>query len=156
MSKGHRLKMESSRLTQHVMHDNLTGFPRDKIQLKKTLEMVEKFRPISGLAINREKSEVVELGMSAEGCGLEIKSEVKITSVWFAKDKQRMDEMNWGECVTRIKKLLDAWSGRRITIIGKANIIRAQIQPLVSFIAGLHELPEKIEQKLTRMTFNFL
>jgi exonuclease III len=136
--------------------DDLTSFPKNKEQLKLTLEIVKSFGPISGLEMNMDKSEVLELGESAEGCGLKIQTEVKVTGIWFAKEQSRMNELNWEGCLSRIKTLYNAWSGRRLTIIGKANIIRAQVQPLISFIAGSQCLPAKIEEKLNKMTFAFL
>jgi hypothetical protein len=89
-------------------------------------------------------------------CGLQVKTELKITGIWFAKDKRRMDELNWGGVVTKVKSLLSAWSGRRLTIIGKTNIVRAQIQPLISFVAGSQQLPEKYDIILTRVIFAFI
>jgi hypothetical protein len=136
--------------------DDFTGFPKNKEQLMLTLQIVDDFGPISGLRVNKDKSEVVELGETAEGCGLKIQNEVKITGIWFAKDKQRMEDLNWGECISKIKKLFNSWSGRRITLVGKANIIRAQVQPLIIFVAGSQHLPDKIEQTLTKLNFAFL
>jgi hypothetical protein len=70
---------------------------------------------------------VLELGASAEGCGLPIKDAIKITGILFSKDKQNMEILNWGKDVTYIKGLYDVWSGQLMTIIGKTNIVRAQL-----------------------------
>jgi hypothetical protein len=67
-----------------------------------------------------------------------------------------MDELNWGGVVSKVKILLNAWSGRHLSIIGKTNIIRAQVQPLISFVAASQELPEKYEILLTRMRLAFI
>jgi hypothetical protein len=53
--------------------DDLTGFPKDQEELLKMQRLIDEFRPISGLAINKEKSEIMELGMDSGNCGLKSK-----------------------------------------------------------------------------------
>jgi hypothetical protein len=48
--------------------DDYTGFPRNAVDLKRTLDILDNFRPISGLSINREKSEIMELGETTVVC----------------------------------------------------------------------------------------
>jgi hypothetical protein len=119
-----------------VYEDDVTGLPQNSDHLKHVLKIIRQLQADLCLAINLDKSEVLELGTEAGTCGLRVKDEIKITGIWFAKDKQQMDKLTWGGVVAKVKTLLNAWSGRRLTIIGRTNIIPAQVQPLISFVAG--------------------
>jgi hypothetical protein len=78
----------------------------------------------------------MELGVSAFNCGIQVKTEMTITGLVFCKNPVKMSDSNWNTVYTRVKKKLDGSSGRQLTVIGMANILRAQIQPLVSFVVG--------------------
>jgi hypothetical protein len=138
-----------------VYADDLTVFLKSAADLTRLLKILRDFAPISGLQINTQKSEVMELGISAEGCGMGIKSELTITGIIYAKDSARMSDLNWSKCCEKVKKKLDCWSGRRMTIIGKANILRAQIQPLISFLGAVLEMPDCILKKLNTLCARF-
>jgi hypothetical protein len=73
------------------------------------------------------KSEVLELRTTAEGAGLHISEEVTITGFTFSEDANAMRTRNWEKVRDKAKRLFNALTGSRLTIIGKANAIRAQI-----------------------------
>jgi hypothetical protein len=102
------------------------------------------------------KSEVMELGELAEGAGIQIKTKITVTGFMFATDEERMSNDNWANCVERTKRKLNAWQCRRLTIIGRANILRAQIQPLFTFVSGIIRMPDCIEKELTSLHAKFL
>jgi hypothetical protein len=101
-------------------------------------------------------SEVLEMGESAEGAELQIKQEITVTGFTFTTCRQQMSDINWSRCIDRTKRKLNSWSGRRLTIIGRANILRAQIQPLFTFVSGIIEMPDYIEKQLASLHANFL
>jgi hypothetical protein len=67
-----------------------------------------------------------------------------------------MANANWNTCHNKIKRKLDGWSGRHLTIIGKANIIKSQIQPLVSFVGKVLDMPDCIDKNFRTVTYKFL
>jgi hypothetical protein len=136
--------------------EDMTPFARNAFDLKRIISTINAFSPLDGLSINMDKSEVLELGMSAEGVGLRIAEEVTITGMTFSKDGEAMRSKNWGRVRDKAKRLFNAWSGRRLTIIGKANIIRAQIQPLVIFAGSTSIMPRNIEKELVTAQSRFL
>jgi hypothetical protein len=136
--------------------DDLTVFLRNVKDLKRLIRLIHEFSPVSGLHINLQKSEVLELGENAEGAGLQIKSEVTVTGFTFSTNKIRMSDINWNNCIERTKRKLNAWKCSRLTIIGKANILRAQIQPLFTFVSRIIDMPDCIEKELASLHANFL
>jgi hypothetical protein len=127
--------------------DDLSVFLRTSADLKRLIRILHDFAPISGLHINMQKSEVLELGVCAAGCGLDIKTSITVTGIVFSTDKQKMEDSNWDTCHDKIKSKLGRWSGQHLTIIGKANIIRSQVQPLVTFVGGVLDMPDRINNK---------
>jgi hypothetical protein len=94
------------------------------------------------------KSKVLELGTTAEEAGLRISEEVTITGITFSKDANAMKTRNCEKVRDKAKRLFNAWSGRRLTIIGKANVISAQIQPLIIFTRNTSSIPLDIEKQI--------
>jgi hypothetical protein len=78
-----------------------------------------------------------------------------ITGLVFCKNPVKMSDSNWNTVYTRVKKKLDGWSGRHLTVIGKANILRAQIQPLVSFVGGIIDMLDCMDKKLRTICMKF-
>jgi hypothetical protein len=106
--------------------DDMTPFARNVHDLKRIIDTINEFSPIAGLQINMSKSKVLELGTTAEGAGLRISEEVTITGITFSKDADAMKTRNWEKVRDKAKRLFNAWPGRRLTIIGKANVTRTE------------------------------
>jgi hypothetical protein len=91
--------------------DDLTVFLRTSKDLRHLLALIRSFAPISGLHINVEKTEAMELGVSAFDCGIQVKTEMTITGLVFCKNPIKISDSNWNTVYTRVKKKLDGWSG---------------------------------------------
>jgi hypothetical protein len=90
--------------------DDLTVFLRTAKDLRRLLALIRSFAPISGLHINVEKTEAMELGVFAFDCGIQVKTEMTITSLVFCKNPDKMSDSNWNTVYTRVKEKLDGWS----------------------------------------------
>jgi hypothetical protein len=75
--------------------DDMTVLLRTSADLQRLLRIVNNFAPISGLQINQDKSEVLEMGVSALGCGLAIKTQLTITGIVFSTNRATMRDVNW-------------------------------------------------------------
>jgi hypothetical protein len=87
--------------------DDLTVFLRTAKDLQRLLALIRSFAENSGLHINVEKTEAMELGVSAFDCGIQVKTEMTITSLVFCKNPVKMSDSNWNTVYTRVKKKLD-------------------------------------------------
>ena len=100
------------------------------------VELVEAFGECSGLRINLDKSEVMILGNRGHGSlrngfeirNLKIKHSVKILGVHFTYDQHAKRRLNFDEIVTSIKQILHIWKWRDLTIIGRIQIVKRQLQ----------------------------
>jgi hypothetical protein len=136
--------------------DDLTIFVPNSEELAKAMCLIENFKAATGLQVNKEKSEILELGAKSTLIRVPVKLKVKITDMWFCLDKTSMSDTNWSAVQDRISVLLRSWRQRHITVMGRANIIKAQILPILSFIGTTIELPVSYEKAIVRDCFHFL
>jgi hypothetical protein len=128
--------------------DNLTIFVESDTELQKALCIIENFKTGSGLAVNREKSEILELGIKSTTLGIPVKQTIKITGMHFCLDQVAMSQKNWYGLVNRIKTLTRSWKQQSLTEVGRANIIKAQLLPIISFVGSTLNLPPSYEKQL--------
>jgi hypothetical protein len=103
--------------------DNLTIFVESDTKLQKALCIIENFKTGSGLAVYREKSEILEPGINSTTMGIPIKQTIKITGMHFCLNQAAMSQKNWEGVVNIIKSLTGSWKQRSLTEVGRANII---------------------------------
>ena len=125
--------------------------------MQQALEILAEFFTFSGLEINRMKSEAVWLG-SKQNCtdtffGFVWQRRLKILGVYFACDKCGSQvEENWTGRVENIKRMINAWEKRNLSIAGKVCIIKtffiSQLQALV--------VPDPAVTQVNRILFRFL
>ena len=97
--------------------------------MQQALGTLAEFSTFSGLEINRMKSEAMWLG-SKQNCtdtffGFVSKTRLKIIGVYFSCDKCASQvEENWTGRVENIKRIINAWEKRNLSIAGKVCIIK--------------------------------
>ena len=99
--------------------DDLTIFVNSDDELRKALEIIASFRDISGLTVNIQKSEILEIGIKTSITEIKRCDQVKITGVLFTLDKERMVANNWDYAEKRVKDKIKGWQGRNLTEMGK-------------------------------------
>ena len=55
-----------------------------------------------------------------------------------------------------IKKLIDIWSSRRLSIYGKVTLIKSLLIPKIVYISSLLPTPEHIIKELNQLLYKFL
>jgi hypothetical protein len=75
--------------------DDLTIFVEFDTELQKALCIIENFENGSGLAVNREKSEIIELGIKSTTIGIPVKQTITITGMHFCLNQANMSQNNW-------------------------------------------------------------
>jgi hypothetical protein len=136
--------------------DDLTIFVESDTELQKALCIIENFKTGSGLAVNTEKSEILELKINSTTMGIPIKQAIKITGLHFCLNQAAMSQKNWEGVVNRIKYLTGSWKQRSLTKVGRANIIKAQLLPIISFVGSTLNLPLSYEKQISTVINQFL
>jgi hypothetical protein len=121
------LKLDIGTLLALGYADDLTIFVESDTELQKVLCIIENFEKGSGLTVNREKSEILELGIKSTTIGIPVKQTIQITGMHFCLDQADMSQKNWDEVLDRIKSLTRSLKQRCLTEVGRSNIFKAQL-----------------------------
>ena len=129
--------------------------------MQQALEILAEFSTFSGLEINQMKSEAMWLG-SKQNCtdtffGFVWKRRLKILGVYFACDKCASQvEKNWMERVENIKRIINAWEKRNLSIAGKVCIIKTFLISQFVYIMQALVVPYPFLTQVNRILFRFL
>ena len=127
--------------------------------MQQALGILAQFSTLSGLEINRMKSEAMWLG-SKQNCtdtflGLIWKRRLKILGVYFACYKCSQVE-NWTGRVENIKRINNAWEKRNLSIAGKVCIIKTFLISQFVYIMQALVVPDPVLNQVNRILFRFL
>jgi hypothetical protein len=126
------LKLDTGTVLALGYADDLTIFVESDTELQKAVCIIEIFEKGSGLAVNREKSEILELGIKSTTIGIPVKKTIKITEMYFCLDQADMNQKNWDKVVEKIKVLTRSWKQRCLTEVGRSNKIKAQLLTIIN------------------------
>ena len=117
--KGFKIDNNEIKLTAYA--DDASYFLRDKKSAENLLLRIEQFSKISGLEVNRTKSEClllgyeVELRHSEEFLGIPVVENLKILGHYHGKNEMICSYQNFYSKLDKMKKLLNIWRQRNLT-----------------------------------------
>ena len=119
------------------------------------------FKNLSGRVINSSKTEGMWIGSSRDKTskpfGIKWPDEpIKALGVYYSYDIKLLHEKNFIERLDSVKKLLNIWSSRGLSIYVKVTIIRSLIIPKFVYISSILPVPKEIIKELNQMIFKFL
>ena len=121
----------------------------------------EKFEILSGLKINCSKTEGMWIGSKRhykeKPFGIKWPDEpIKALGVYFTYDQKLLKEKNFIERLDSIKKLINIWSARGLSIYGKVTIIKSFLIPKYIYICSILPTPKELLKELNKILFKFL
>lgn len=146
-----------------VFADDLTAFLRNDRSLKYFLDVILKFGNCAGLSINLAKTEMLILGNTcvtpAQDQGfinIEIKEAVKILGVYFSYNRRLRNKLNFEGIIDAIKTKLQLWRWRNLTIIGRIQIVKTFVIPMLMYRAGSICIDKEVIIEANRIIFDFI
>ena len=156
------ITVDEEEIKLEIFADDLTAFLLNDTSLTKFLELLEDFGECSGLRINQDKSEIMLLG----GCSnllsehlvnrLEIKTSVKILGIHFTYDLCAKQKLNCDDLIKSIKEKLRIWRWRDLTVIGRIQIVKTFIIPILLYRASMICLDKEFLNEANRIIFDFI
>ena len=115
----------------------------------------------SGLMVNTTKTEGMWIGSSRENkakpLGMKWPNKpIKALGIYYTYDLKLLPEKNFIERLDSVKKLINIWSSRGLSIYGKVTVIKSLIIPKLVYISSLLTTPKGIIQELNLLLFKFL
>ena len=150
--KGISIKNEETKLLQYA----------DDMDSAKTLfELLDVFKDVSGLKIKCTKTEGMWIGASKENktkpFGIKWPTEpIKALGLYFTYDPKLLKEKNFIERLDSIKKLINIWSSRGLSIFDKVTTIKSFLIPKFVYVCSLLPTPNEMVKQLNQLLFKFL
>ena len=125
--KGIKVSQKEIKITQYA--DDATVLVRDLDSVTQLLKHLDKFKQISGLEIKTNKTETLWLGCwrsrKDKPFGFKWPQEpVYALGIHFSYDLKQANTLNFEEKVCSLEKTLNNWKKRKLTLIGKINIVK--------------------------------
>ena len=76
--------------------------------------------------------------------------------VYFSYDLERANVLNFEEKITTLEKTLNNWKQRKLTLIGKINIVKTLRLSKLIYSASLLSIPKGLIEKINKIIFNFI
>ena len=155
--------IENNELKLTAYADDASYFMKDKVAAEFLLQKVEIFSKISGLQINRSKSECLILnyemnlrGYSESFLGIPVVENLKILGHFHGKSDRICNFHNFYSKLPKMAKILNMWKGRQLTIIGKNLLINSLSNSLFIYNAQIECPPKEFIKLVEKMHKEFL
>ena len=144
--------------------DDVSYFLQDLDSVKELQHLLEYSQQYTSLKINYEKSEICRVG-SKKGAirafsnlsSVNLLNEaVKILSCHYSYNKELAEERNFVKIVTGVQKVLNLWSMRGLSLLGKVQIFKALGISKIQYAASVAYVPKRVIQELERLKKIFL
>ena len=150
---------KTAKLAQYA--DDTTIFVQDDQSIINLFNLLDKFERVSGLRINQSKSELLWLGSSCQRkdkiLNLRLSEEpIYALGIYFSYDLKKANEKNFYEKLGTLKKILNIWSSRDISIYGKINIVKTLALSKLTFVCSVLDTPESFAEEVNKIIFSFI
>ena len=155
------LEIETEKILKVLMYaDDITVFLKDNNNVRLILNIIDEFTIISGLKLNKNKSEAMGIGTNKNLRNLDTSkcvNEIKILGIHYSNSLCASEnEKNWTKRIEQIKKLTITWEKRNLGIIGKICIAKTLLIPQLVYVVQAICLPEKILKEINTILYRFL
>ncbi|XP_033763758.1 uncharacterized protein LOC117344963 [Pecten maximus] len=141
--------------------DDTTLFLKSKQDIKKALNIIETFGSLSRLILNREKTKGLRLGNQRK---IEDEFEditwtdeiIKALGVHFCLNHKKMLEMNWNEKIEKMKKIINNWKRRKLTMIGRVQIVKSLLLPQLTFLMSMLHIDQNTIKQVEKIIYNYI
>jgi hypothetical protein len=122
--------------------------------------VLDKFSQISGLALNKSKTQVVCLNCdipNLPNIGISwVKDSFKTLGIWFSTDVNIRSKLNFSGCLKNINTVLNMWKQRDLSLKGKITILKTLIVPKFIYPCSMLFVPDWFVSAANKALFNFL
>lgn len=155
-SVPYRLGSQKIRLQQYA--DDTSFILNSPTEITNIYKILETYEKISGLKVNKDKTEALatfgedEKYIQLNHPEIKTKENIKILGLHFSKN---MNPTPWTNTFLHVKSILKSHETRKLTILGKTTIINSLILPHILKTARIYPIPNHIKQKTESLIYRF-
>jgi hypothetical protein len=142
------------------MADDTTAFIEDPNSLENALKILAKFEQYAGLKLNKTKTEAMWLGKDRfnNDAPLDVKwvKEVHALGIFFSYDSDSVVLKNFMDRAKEFKRILDLWSQRDLSLIGKITILKSLAFSKIIYQCGMMTTTDKFCENITSIAYDFI
>ena len=136
---------------------------KNKLSTEILLSTIEKFSKVSGLEVNRSKSECLLINFEQDAAGncdaflgIPVVENLKVLGHYHGKSKIVCDFQNFYKKLTKMKNILSMWKQRYLTIFGKNLLINSLSNLLFLFNDQIDQPPNDFIKLADKQNKDFL
>ena len=159
--QGIHISNDLQKLKIALYADDITLFLLNCQDMCYAMNILNSFSLISGLRINRRKSELMWLGNQKNSQrvlhNFSVKKKIKILGIYYCNDKSASQVTeNWSERIGNIKRLIKQWERRNLSIIGKIQVIKTFLVSQLVYAMQVIIIPDAVLIEVNRLLFRFV
>ena len=161
MIKGIRVNDTHLKLSLYA-DDAIFFLDGSEQSLLKCMNVVQRFSSFSGLNLNVSKSSLIWIG-SKKNCGEKLcdnipflwndGSSFEYLGIQFSLDINKMITVNYDKVLKSINNLVDNWSRRNLTVLGKVVVVKTILLSKITYVASV--LPNPCLSTITSLNSIF-
>ena len=129
-----------------------------------SLYLLDTFAMISGVKVNYEKTEALWIGscksseitLSSSKPILWAKDKVYALGVWFSTLEDTFVHITFSEKIDKLQSILNSWSARRLTLLGKIIIIKSLAVSQIVYLLSSLPSHQNIVHEINSILYDFL
>ena len=154
------IQFQNHEIKQILYADDISLFVKNTHSLDRLQYLFEEFEKISGLKINKGKTNILWMGRDNDRPQTQLfgnfVQHIKILGVYFSLNVVIKEDMNYKEILSKIKRLLGWWKQRDLTLMGKIHLLKTYALSRLNFVSSLILVPQWLYAEVEKITFEFL
>ena len=156
--QGFKIGQEILKLS--IFADDMTCFLKDISSYKALFDILELFGKCSGLKVNHEKTEIFPLGNTflrdTDFPKHNICVIIKILGVYFGYDVKQRDVLNFSQTLKDIKKSLNMWKWRGLSLLGRIQVVKTFAIPKFMYRASVIPISKDLINEANSIFYGFI
>ena len=143
--------------------DDTTAFIRDDSSAASLFTLLDQFGDLSGLKINKSKTEGLWLGSWKSRLGKDEpfgiswpKQYVTALGIAFPHNILVGNKINFDERLAKLKNVLNIWSSRHLTILGRIAIVKNLALAKLVYSCSVLNVPAEFVKEVNSSIFSFI
>ena len=142
--------------------DDTLFFVEDEDSLREILKELNLFGRIAGPKINKEKTALFWLGDTSKRYSvtcydlLWANKPVKYLGNYIYSDNEEALNLEWEQKIVKLKKTLNSWSKRNLTLFGRITILKSLALSQIIHLSIVDTIPTKVLKILNNIVFKFI
>jgi exonuclease III len=144
----HGINIQGEEIKISQFADDTAFYLQNNIEnIKEIFRSIDKFSKISGLKINKEKTEILLMGNTNildihKDIQHYVKDNIKMLGIQISGNKEKMIELNYEPIIEKMKNTIQRWQKQEISIQGKIVILKTLVISKLIYIMNVLPSPK--------------